>query len=289
MDRSGQEAPLPEVANPLPAGALATDTPTSAAMAPLLTGRLFCAERYHFFPVLDSTNRHAAQLAQEGAESGTVVVAEQQTQGRGRLGRSWSSPASINLYCSVVLRPDVPPRNAAQLTLLAGLALARALVEAGLREVEIKWPNDLLLGGRKVAGILTEARIDPQRVQYVVVGMGLNVNGTEDDFPPDLRGKAVSLAAVLGAPLNRAGLLAGLLAQLDRLYGQFCREGFSPLRAEWLSFSRLLGRAVQVNLANGSFSGRAVALDAEGCLLVQRADGMLSRVVAGDVMPLGED
>lgn len=258
-------------------------------MAPLLTGALFRPDRYHFFPVLDSTNRYAAQLAQAGAEAGTVVVADQQTHGRGRLGRQWSSPPGVSVYCSVVLRPDRPPQEAAQLTLLSGLALARALTDLGIGGVEIKWPNDLLLAGRKVAGILTEARADPQRMQYVIVGMGVNVHGTEAVFPVELRGKATTLASVCSVPLYRPVLLAGVLAQLEFLYGRFCREGFAPLREEWLSFSRLLGRSVQVSLASGRFSGRAMALDGDGYLLVQRDDGMLTRVVAGDVVPLGED
>ncbi len=257
-------------------------------MAPLLTSGLFRSDRYHFFSVLDSTNQQAARLAQEGAEPGTVVVADHQTGGRGRLGRPWSSPKGLHLYCSVVLRPAIPPRDAAQLTLVSGLAVAHTLAGIGVEDVEIKWPNDLLLKGRKVAGILTEMRTDPTRIQYVIVGIGLNVNGTETDFPEELRDKATTLADSLRTTLDRPWLLAKMLAQLDHWYGRFDREGFGPLGQEWLAFSRLLGQPVRVNMAADHFSGQALALDTEGCLLVRRANGMLTRVVAGDVTRLGE-
>ncbi|MEO5362662.1 MAG: biotin--[acetyl-CoA-carboxylase] ligase [Magnetococcus sp. DMHC-8] len=257
-------------------------------MAPLLTGVLFRPDRYHYFAELDSTNRLAARLAQEGADQGTVVVADCQTGGRGRLGRSWFSPRGVNLYCSVVLRPAIPPQVAAQLTLVAGLALAHAVADLGCGDVELKWPNDLLLGGRKAAGILTEMRTEAARIQHVIVGIGVNVNGARTAFPVALREQAVNLAESLRGPVDRARLLAGLLAWLEHWYDRFDREGFGPLRQEWLSFARLLDQAVQVRLADETFSGRARALDAEGYLLVQRADGTLTRVVAGDVMRLEE-
>lgn len=258
--------------------------PTAAVMAPLLTGDRFRPERYHFFSVLDSTNRQAAQWARAGAPEGTVVVADQQTAGRGRLGRHWSSPAGVNLYCSIVLRPALSPREVAQLTLLTGLVLARTVTGMGVAGVEIKWPNDLLLNGRKLAGILTEARVDSSGVQYVVVGIGINLNGTDALLPPELRGKAIHLAELLRGMVDRPRFLADLLAQFDRGYGCFCQQGFGPLREEWLAFSRLLGRPVQVRMAAESFAGQALALDNEGCLLVQRADGGLTRVVAGDIL-----
>lgn len=267
----------------------ATDQPTAAVMAPLLTGSLFRPDLYHFFPTLDSTNRQAVQWAQAGAAEGTVVVADHQTAGRGRLGRQWSSPAALNLYCSVLLRPNLPPQSAAQLTLLAGLALARTVADMGVTGIEIKWPNDLLLNGRKLAGILTEARADLERVHYVIVGIGINLNGTDETFPVALRGKAVNLADSLRHGVNRPHFLARMLAELDHGYGRFCQAGFGPLREDWLSFSRLLGQPIRVRMANAQFSGLALALDEAGCLLVQREDGTLTRVIAGDVLLPGED
>lgn len=280
------------------------DTPTRAVMKPLLTGTFFRPELYHFFPSLDSTNSRAALLAQQGAVEGTVVVADHQTRGRGRLGRCWSSPEGVNLYFSVVLRPDIKPDEAAQLTLVASLAMAQAVVDAGAADVEIKWPNDVLLGGRKLAGVLSEMRTGPNGIHYVIVGVGINIHGHEDLFPVELRDRVVALAGFLRRRVERPLFLANALAHLARGYARFQREGFVSLRKEWLAFSRICGRKVYVNAAGlqasvgmqtpegehlTEFSGMALALDAEGFLLVQRPDGVISRVVAGDVRILSED
>lgn len=284
------------------------DTPTHATMAPFLTGALFRPGLYHFFPSLDSTNRYAAWLAQEGALEGTVVVADHQTQGRGRLGRRWSSPVGLNLYFSVVLRPVMAPHEAAQLTLLAGLALAQTVAHAGAESVEIKWPNDLLLSGRKLAGILTEMRTDSHGIQYVIVGIGINIHGNANLFPVELRDKVVTLAEFLRdgvhQPIYRPLFLGSALQQLAYWYERFQREGFGALRQDWLAFSRVCGRQVQVNLTSSpslddavvpwseppeSFFGQALSLDADGFLLVQRQNGVVTRVLAGDVTILGGD
>ena len=268
----------------------AADMPTREAVAPLLGGDLFQSGRYFFHETLDSTNRELARLADAGAEEGTVVVADHQTGGRGRLGRVWASPKGVNLYFSVLLRPDIEARHAAQLTLLAGLALADG-VAAQLRaegggleaELEIKWPNDLLLSGRKLAGVLTEMRTENNRVRHVVVGMGVNVNSRPDDFPAELRGQAVSLSQPLRKSLKRSSLLVGLLAAIEGRYRLFLTDGFAPVRSAWLRHSRVLGSRVRVSLAAESYQGRAVAMDADGFLLVERDGGGLVRVLAGDV------
>ena len=269
-------------------------------MAPLLTGRLFLPELYHFFNTLDSTNRVAAQLAQGGALEGTVVVSDHQSQGRGRLGRHWSSPAGKHLYCSVILRPTIPPNKAAQLTLLASLALAQAVVDAGVEAVEIKWPNDLLLHGRKVAGILTEMRTGPSGILYVVVGIGVNIHGQSNAFPLELQGKIATLAEFLHCGIQRPVFLASVLAQLTHRYEQFQTDGFGQIRQDWLAFSKICGRQVRINVASLSpsvdgsnatdsfFYGIAKRLDTEGFLEVLRSDGTLCRVLAGDVMMLDE-
>lgn len=282
-----------------------SDTPTHAVMAPLLTGALFRPERYHFVASLDSTNRWAARLAREGAPQGTVVAADQQRRGRGRSGRHWSSPPGRNLYFSVVLRPLLQPRVAAQLTLLAGLAVAKAVAETGAHDVEIKWPNDLLLHGRKLAGILTEMRADPHGIQYVIVGVGINVHGHIDQFPVELRGRAISLAGFLRSNVQRPALLASVLTELAAEYQRFKQRGLAALRSEWLAFARLTGRQVFVRSAdvitpharvkrqgggetgeNSGLYGIALDLDDDGFLLVQQPDGTVIRVVAGDVTML---
>ncbi len=270
-----------------------TDTPQPAAMAEWLTGDLFTIDRYFFHEVLDSTNREAARLADDGAAEGTVVVADRQTRGRGRLGRTWISPAGVNLYFSMILRPDIPIRHAAQLTLLAGLALAEEITTCMHRSVngrpdglEIKWPNDLMLQGRKLAGILTEMRAEGDRPRQVVLGIGINVNGRSDALPPPLHGRAITLAEHLRETIKRSSLLAGFLSTFEQRYKLYLTKGFAPIRQAWLDHSNLLGRRVQVNLTAEKFSGRAVEMDADGFLLVKRDDGRLSRVVAGDVLPI---
>ncbi len=262
-------------------------------MAPLLTGPLFTAERFFFHEVLDSSNREAARLAGLGAEEGTVVVAEQQTQGRGRLGRPWASPPGVSLYFSVVLKPDIETRHAAQLTLLAGLALAKEIsthiqsIDTDKRNsLEIKWPNDLLLKGRKLAGILTEMRAEGNRVRHVVVGIGVNVNGQATMLPPELHESAITLAEYLRKNIKRSSLLAGFLTTLEQTYRVYLTQGFAPIRTAWLTHAQILGRRVRVNLATEIFKGEAVKMDTDGFLLVKRDDGQFSRVVAGDVMPI---
>ena len=269
-------------------------------MAPLLTGRLFLPELYHFFNTVDSTNRVAARLAQEGALEGTVVVSDHQSHGRGRLGRHWSSPAGKHLYFSVVLRPAIPPNKAPQLTLLASLALAQAVFDAGVEVVEIKWPNDLLLHGRKVAGILTEMRTDPGGVLYVIVGIGVNIHGQSNAFSLELQGKTATLAEFLHSGIQRPVFLASVLAQLTHRYEQFQTDGFCPIRRDWLAFSKICGRRVRINSAGTTSSvdrcnpadsysyGIAKRLDPEGFLEVLQSDGTLCRVLAGDVMILDE-
>lgn len=231
---------------------------------------------------IDSTNRLAAELARGGAAEGTVVVAEQQTAGRGRLGRSWSSPAGLNLYGSLVLRPELPPGEVPRLTLVAGIAVADAI--AAVRPElapRIKWPNDVLLGGRKVAGVLTELDAEAERVRFVVVGIGVNLNAQPDDFPPELADKATSVAIASGERVDRAAFTAALLGSFDAAYARFRRGGFAALRERYDALHCLPGRRVIVE-GRPQRSGVARGVDEEGALLVE-VDGRVERVVAGEV------
>jgi BirA family biotin operon repressor/biotin-[acetyl-CoA-carboxylase] ligase len=258
-----------------------------------MTDRLLPAEvRRHFDPkillgdivhheCLDSTNRLAADLARAGAAEGTVVLAEQQTAGRGRLGRTWTSPARVNLYCSVILRPSLPPTAVPVVTLVAAVAVAEAIEDTIATPPAIKWPNDVLLDGRKAVGILTELEAEAERVRFAVLGIGVNVNARRDDFPPDLRRKATSLAVAAGAPVDRVAFTGRLLTRLDRAYERFCREGFAPLREFYERHHCLPGRAVNVAGAR-RLAGIARGIDDDGALLVE-CDGRIERVFAGEV------
>ncbi|MBF0296656.1 MAG: biotin--[acetyl-CoA-carboxylase] ligase [Magnetococcales bacterium] len=257
---------------------------TRASMIPRLTNGMFGPEGYRFEEVVDSTNRMAMTLAQEGAPHGTVVVADGQTGGRGRLGRSWASPPGVNLYFSMILKPELPLERVAMLTLLTGVALAECVTAAGLDGARLKWPNDLLHGGRKLGGILAEMTARGERARYVIVGVGLNVNGRATGFPADVAQRAVTMAEVLGRDSNRGEVLADFLHRFTGWYRCFLEEGFASVRAEWLGYARLTGgERVRVTTESGEVTGEALDLDERGCLMVRRGDGGILRVMTGEI------
>jgi BirA family biotin operon repressor/biotin-[acetyl-CoA-carboxylase] ligase len=235
-------------------------------------------------PETTSTNADAFHLAEAGAEEGTTVIADAQSGGKGRRGRAWSSPAGVNLYCSVVLRPAIMPYEAPQLTFLSAVAVARAIEQATALEPEIKWPNDVLISGRKVAGLLNEMSAETDRVNFVILGIGVNLNMTLAQFPADVRAPATSLLLEQGLPVNRAQFAARMLGELDRLYTDFLHHGFGPVRDEWQQRCNANGREVVVSEAGvetvrGMFHG----IDGDGALLVRFPDGMVDRILSGDV------
>lgn len=230
-----------------------------------------------------STNDDAFKLAEEGAEEGTVVVAEAQRRGKGRLGRHWESPAGVNLYCSVILRPPILPARAAQLTFLSVVAAARAIEAVTSLRPSIKWPNDLLLSGKKVAGLLNEMSAETEKINFIVLGIGVNINMDREQFPDDLRHPATSLFLEAGTPVRRLDFVRALLEALDALYGSYLLNGYGPVREEWLARCNFLGRRIRVSFQNKELQGTAEGIDEEGALLVRSADGRLERVLAGDV------
>jgi len=215
--------------------------------------------------VTDSTNRVAMEMAENGAKHGTIVVADAQTAGRGRMGRRWESPAGKNLYVSLLLRPSIPTVEAPLLALVAGVALADAVEAAGV-PASLKWPNDLYCGGRKAAGILAEMVSDPDGVRHVVVGVGLNVNMEEDDFPPDLRDTATSLRICAGRAFRRVDVLARLLDAFGTRYAEFLAGGFTSLRDGWDRRDFLRGRRILLRRQGGEGWGTADGLDTVGAL-----------------------
>jgi BirA family biotin operon repressor/biotin-[acetyl-CoA-carboxylase] ligase len=215
--------------------------------------------------VTDSTNRVAMEMAENGAPHGTVVVADAQTAGRGRMGRRWESPAGKNLYVSLLLRPSIPTVEAPLLALVAGVALADAVEAAGV-PASLKWPNDLYCGGRKAAGILAEMVSDPDGVRHVVVGVGLNVNMEEDDFPPDLRDTATSLRICAGRAFRRVDVLARLLDAFGTRYAEFLAGGFTSLRDGWDRRDFLRGRRILLRRQGREGWGTADGLDTVGAL-----------------------
>lgn len=232
------------------------------------------------FETIDSTNTCARTLAQAGTEEGAVVLAEFQSEGKGRLGRRWQASAGENLLFSVILRPSIPRSSAGFLTFYASVAVARAIDEACGSFIECKWPNDLLLEGKKVCGILLENSIEKDLVECSVIGVGLNVNQT--DFPGELGTKAVSLRSALGRPVDRIALLAGILRSFERSYDEVRRSSFDGLVTEWVSRCRMFGREVTVSQDGRLVTGTAQGLNDDGGLLLRTPDG--PRIIyAGDI------
>lgn len=235
------------------------------------------------FDQLPSTNDHLRQLSREGAPEGTVVLADHQTAGRGRRGRSWASPPGVGLWFSVLLRPSRPAREAPLWALLAAAAVRAAVHEVAGVAAQVKWPNDVVVAGAKLAGILAEMA-GPAARPAVIVGIGLNVNQEEGDFPPELRGRATSVRLSVGRPLPRETLLHPILRHLATRYRQALRGGFAPLLDEVTHHSATVGRWVAVTEAEGVWAGLAVGLAPDGALLVRpEGTGPAVAVYAADV------
>jgi BirA family biotin operon repressor/biotin-[acetyl-CoA-carboxylase] ligase len=233
------------------------------------------------FQETSSTNDVAEHLARDGVAEGAVVFAETQQKGRGRLGRKWVSPTAKGLWFSVLLRPNLRPQEATQVTVLAATALARALRQHGIAQPAIKWPNDILVRDRKLAGVLTELAAEIDRIRYVILGIGVNVNLAE--FPAELRGTATSLRIETGHPVRRAELAASILRELDFDYDRLCRGQFPRIAEEWAAQCTTLGRRVSIHVGDRSVRGRAESLDDSGALLLRTDYGHLERIVGGDV------
>jgi len=228
------------------------------------------------------TNDVVEKLARDGVGEGAVVFAESQTAGRGRLGRKWISPAEQGLWFSVLLRPSMPPALATQLTITAATAVARAIRgETGLTP-QIKWPNDILVQNKKVVGILTELNAEVDRVRYVVIGIGVDVN--VESFPADVATIATSLAEAAGKHFIRAEIAAAILKELDADYARVTRGGFPALAEEWERQCVTIGRRVQIHVGERVVTGRAESLDADGALLLRTDHGHLERILGGDVV-----
>ncbi|AKX95525.1 biotin--[acetyl-CoA-carboxylase] ligase [Neomoorella thermoacetica] len=237
----------------------------------------------YYYDEVGSTNQVAKELADDGAPEGTVIVAECQTGGRGRRGRSWISPARKGIWFSVILRPRVAPAQAPQLTLLAAVAVVAAVRERTGLPLGIKWPNDLLAGGRKVCGILTEIKAEIDAVEYIVLGIGLNANLEAGDFSPEVSPQATSLYLELGRPVERLPLFQRILSCLEKWYERWQDEGFAPVREAWKEASITLGQEVRVNSWREVFQGVALDIDDEGSLLVRDAGGRIRRFNSGEV------
>ncbi len=230
-----------------------------------------------------STNELAERLGRDGVDEGAVVISEFQTKGRGRLGRRWVSPGGKGLLMSVLLRPALRPPEATRLTALGAIAVVRAIERCTALRPSIKWPNDVMLGSGKLAGILTEMNAETDRVRYLILGIGLNLNQTEPDFPPELHDISSSLKMETGETVDRAILTAAVIEELDRYYGKIQAGAFSDVAAEWQQSCSTLGCQVSVRFGEGLVCGLAEGIDDDGALLVRTASGIVQRITGGDV------
>jgi BirA family transcriptional regulator, biotin operon repressor / biotin---[acetyl-CoA-carboxylase] ligase len=235
------------------------------------------------FEQTTSTNDVIEKLARDGVREGVVVFAESQTRGRGRLGRKWVSPARKGLWFSILLRPNLRPQETTQLTVAAATALRRAIVSQTNLPVEIKWPNDLLIGGKKIAGILTEMSAELDRVRHVIPGIGIDVNQDANEFPAELRKIATSLKIESGESISRAALAVAILRELDEEYARVCARKFSEIADEWEEHCGTIGKDVTVQIGDRKIRGRAESLDDDGSLVLRTEHGRQQRITGGDV------
>lgn len=231
------------------------------------------------FEEIATTNNEAKRRAADGAPEGTIVVSEVQVTGKGRLNRSFFCPRG-GIWFSVILRPRFLPQDAPKCTLLAAVAVVRAMRDIGF-DAGIKWPNDILYDGKKLTGILTEMSAEMDRINYVVIGIGINANISAESFPDDIKDKATSISAHIGE-IDRIGFFQKLLNYFENLYMEVQQHGFGEMLREWRKLSVTLGQEINVIGFEETFAGKAIDIDDDGALLVETADGV-RRVLAGDV------
>ncbi len=246
----------------------------------------FRNENYFYYKVIDSTNAQAVRLAKEGAPNGTLVVAGEQSAGRGRKGKEWLSPPNGNVYFTLLLRPFFAPDAASMLTLVMALAVKNAVEELCDSDVRIKWPNDIVINGKKVTGILTEMSLSGKEIAYVIIGVGMNVR--KQTFEKDLQDKATCMEMEAGKEISEEILLQRVLEHFETVYGMFQNElNLSPLLEEYNKSLINKDREVRVLDPAGEYTGIARGINKKGELLVQLSDGTLREVYAGEVSVRG--
>ncbi|KUP08037.1 biotin--acetyl-CoA-carboxylase ligase [Bacillus coahuilensis m2-6] len=235
------------------------------------------------YDTIDSTQKIAHQLVQEGAPEGTMVISEEQTIGRGRLTRNWYSPKYTGIWMSIILRPNLPPVKAPQFTLITAVAVAKAITEVTGLEAEIKWPNDILIQGRKVTGILTELVAESDRINAIIIGIGMNVNQTVEDFPEELKTVATSLLIEGNEPSKRSELVKEILIGLEKYYALYMTEGFYPIKLLWESYAISIGKQVIARTFNETIEGTALGITDDGVLRLQDKNNRIHKIYSADI------
>ncbi|MEH7642638.1 biotin--[acetyl-CoA-carboxylase] ligase, partial [Bacillus pumilus] len=236
----------------------------------------------YFQKEVASTQLIAHDLVNEGAPHGTLVVSDHQTNGKGRLQRMWHSPNGTGIWMSLILRPEIPLHKAPQMTLLASVAIAEAIAEQTGLSPSIKWPNDILLNGKKVVGILTELKAEADQVHAVIIGPGINVNQTADDFPDELKDVATSLRMELNEKVDRAALIQQIMSTFEKRYADYMKQGFAPIKQLWESFAMTIGQHIVARTVNGQYTGKALGINEEGVLLLETEEG-IQKIYSADI------
>ncbi len=231
------------------------------------------------FEETESTNIIAREIA-GSSDEGTVVIAESQTAGRGRLGRKWISPTG-GIWLSIIIKPKIQPSYAPRITFLAGVSVAKAIRSYGI-QAKIKWPNDVLIDGKKVCGILTEVGAEIDMIDYCIVGIGIDANVDIESFPEEIREGSTSLKKELGREIDRVEFVQKLLLEFEGLYLTFQKEGFLPILEEWRNMSATIGEWVKITTQTSTIYGEAIGVDGEGALILETGEGKLERIVAGN-------
>ncbi|UII54613.1 biotin--[acetyl-CoA-carboxylase] ligase [Cytobacillus spongiae] len=240
-------------------------------------------QQIHYEESVESTQKIAHRLAYDEAPEGTLVVAEEQTCGRGRMDRAWHSPKYTGIWMSLILRPNIPPPKAPQLTLIAAVAVVQAMEQMTSLTPQIKWPNDILIAGKKVTGILTELQADSDRIISVIIGIGMNVNQKEEDFPEELRKIATSLMQEEGVEIDRAALIRAVLTKLETLYQLYLEKGFYPIKLLWESYAISIGNNITARTLTGNIYGKAAGITEDGVLLVEDLEGKTHHIYSADI------
>ncbi len=245
----------------------------------------FCGKNIQYFNSVSSTNQAAYELGLQEAPEGTLVLAEEQTSGKGRRGRIWHSSSGKGIWMSLLFYPrHLLPNQIASITAAAGVMTAESLEESTGCKISLKWPNDLLVDGKKFGGILTEIKSNQEAIDFLVLGIGLNIHHQPSDFPEDLRSRATSLAETAEKKLNRAAICRNLLHKIEEGYSQFLTERFEGFRERWKDLSDTLGKRVTVDIGNQRMSGWAKDLDLEGSLVLEDEKGKITRLSYGEIL-----
>ena len=252
-----------------------------------LAGKMI-GHRLFYYDEIGSTNDEAFRLGEKGAPEGLVLVADSQSSGKGRMQRIWYSPPGANIYTSVILRPPAGMLQSTQIPIAAGVAAAETINDFCPGRAWIKWPNDVLIGGKKVCGILAQIKMSGQAVDFVVVGIGINVNLAREQFPQDIQEIATALAIEAGREISRPELIIRLYENMTKWYRELIQNGFASVRERWLNRSEMIDKTVSIVFHNEAVSGKAVGLDEDGSLILLTANNQKMSVSAGDATILKE-